>query len=376
MSRHDPHGDYELAFTFHDQSMYRAPDKEKVLPTQDSKKHAPTGILRLSDEVLSALFQYVASDQDLAQVCKVCMRFNAAALPWLYKYITVTIGPKMSTPELHMFLSENRGLQHVRYVHVIVENENKFSKESELFRQSLQIVINHLPTDRLKDFRWHSRQPLPADLVLDLWKRQKNLVGLEIIPVTPDYRRLLNGHIDLRKQMKSSDLPKLTWVQVVLDTVNSAMTANTAIQCGNVSCLKIDALLWVGPDAREQKPEGEAPDPDTESDNETEPHADDGSIDADPKFPVIDPLTARLFHHLPRVKPGLKPPTTNLTQLIFADVNLTLSKHTWFAYLNLIKPQTSGTQLLQGRRHFPPQSVNPLSKADIARIGSLGRQQR
>jgi hypothetical protein len=140
----------------------------------------------------------------------------------------------------------------------------------------------------------------------------------------------------LQTQLKKIDLADLYSVRAILDTLWSAKLTNIALRRGHVTEMNIDARLWTGGDAREYKPKDQNTDPDYNSDDDDNaPSAEDLSTYYDPNFPVLDPLTSILFSHLPRVKTGLNPPTMTLSHLTLHDVNLTLSKHTWFTYLYL-----------------------------------------
>ena len=301
-------------------------EKKQHPTTQDLGDAASTGILSCPAEVLETIFRFVSSDHDLAQVCKVNSRFFATALPWLYKHLHIHLRPKLDPSVLLMLTRPNIGLRFVQYVCVF---GRKDLQDTTLMHQCLRIIINRVPRDRLKYFYWVGGGPLPPNLLSTLWQRQKNLRCLDINPrVEPG-----NGDeiMELRNQLQTSQFPKLRVLCVDLFNQETAKLASVALQCGEVTELEVDAMSWVEGAARRYKIKNN----NSNVNQLTGSDAGDGKHGHDPNFSVVDPLTESLFRHLPRVQPEHKPSFKNVTTLTLKDVDLALSKHTWFTYLLL-----------------------------------------
>ena len=333
MPRYDPHHDAEPTLTVHERLAYVARDRESQPTTQDLQDDVAIGILSFPTETLSYLFRHLANAADLARLCRVCKRFFAIALPVLYGNLNIDIRSEVDTAYLRMLTRENPGLDFVRTVFAHVSKD--FCEDSALSQQSARVLINHLPINKLRAFHWCGGHPFPPTLVIDLWQRQRDLHYIEIVPQSHYAQTLHNGADVLQTQLEKLELMNLSSVRAILDTLRSASLTNIALQRGHVTELNIDARSWTAGDAREHKPKDYNPNPDDNSDDGIAPPHGDITTDYDPDFPVFDPLTSNLFSHLPRVRSGLNPPTRTLTRLTLHDVNLTLSKHTWFTYLYL-----------------------------------------
>jgi hypothetical protein len=301
-------------------------EKKQHPTTQDLGDAANTGILSCPAEILETIFRFVSSDHDLAQVCKVNSRFFATALPWLYKHLHIHLKPKLDPAVLQMLTRPNTGLRFVQYVCVF---GRKDLQDPTLMHQCLRIIINRVPRDRLKYFYWVGGGPLPPNLLSALWQRQKNLGCLDINPrVDPGNR---NEILELRNQLQTLRFPKLKVLCVELFNQESARIASAALQCGEVTDLEVDAMSWVEGAARRYKPKKN----NSSVGQYTGSDAGDEKHGHDPNFSVIDSLTGSLFRHLTRVQPEHKPSFKDITTLTLKDVDLALSKHTWFTYLLL-----------------------------------------
>jgi hypothetical protein len=180
-----------------------------------------------------------------------------------------------------------------------------------------------------------------------LWQRQKNLHYIVIVPETDSYLR--GGESVHQRQLERLKFPNLKAVRAVLKDSNTVHTASLALKLGRVVDLEVDALFWVGEDPHEHNPE---PDTNPSPDSEAESEADDMPSSPDPDFPIIDPLTENLFQHLGRVKPGYTPRFNQITTLVLKDINLSLSKHTWFTYLDLKSLKRLGLEYCEGADMF------------------------
>ena len=345
MPRFDPYNDPEQVFTVHDRLELALEEKEG--PTTQALKDSPiTGILSCPTEVVDRIFQHISDNHDLAQLCKVNRRFFATALPRLYHTLQININPRLDSAILQMLTRENTGLRFVRNVYVYPCKD--ISNNVPLSNQCFQIVINSLPQNRLRGLHWLDRDPLPAIIMSTLWQRQRNLRHIEIVPEADLYRR--HGQSEHQRQLERLKFPDLKAVRAVLKEFSTVYTASMALRLGHVVDLEVDALFWVGEDPHEYNPEPEDTNPSPDSEPESEGEETAGP--PDPDFFIIDPLTQGLFDHLVRMKPGYTPPFDQITTLTLKDINLGLSRHTWFTYLSLKSLRHLGIEYCEGADIF------------------------
>jgi hypothetical protein len=266
--------------------------------------------------MLTILLQVVGK-HDLANLCVVDRRCCDIVREKLYRCISINIGTgeKIDLLLAQMLTTTNPGVAFVRDVTICIDMPRGPLHASAT--QQIDIVLNALPQDTLTSFHWKTTPTLPRRLYKALWQRQREVKVLEICPTQPQDAWSAGDNIDLLAILTSIRFPNLQGLRAVVDNVESATLACAALKRGTISELEVDARLW------EEEPAHEV--------DEENGHWNDDEIIHN----VQDVLTQTIFEHLERAKPGCPAKHNLLTSLTLKDVDLTLSKHTWFTYLDI-----------------------------------------
>lgn len=214
-----------------------------------------------------------------------------------------------------MLTLENAGLRYVK--EVVVSADRTHSGNPQPTHQWLDVLINQIAKDTLSRFHWETPHSLPCRLLKLLWHRQQKLLYLEVFaPYIQDSwnRDQELSEVDLLAELNRIEFPSLTGVRAVPDSPETALLACAALKRENVTCLEVDGRLWHNGDARVVEDEDE---------------------DDSDATKVEDQLTEYLFSHVKPVAAGRIPNCGTLTNLTRKDINVTLCKHTWFAYLEM-----------------------------------------
>jgi len=107
-------------------------------------------IIHLPLDVRVEIISFLAAKKDLVAICNSCKAFYDAAIPRLYRRMTVT--EDVDTEMLNAALGpENAGTQHVRHLEVVSSDGNEHSQKSSL-DNVLSLLANLLPRDVLLTF--------------------------------------------------------------------------------------------------------------------------------------------------------------------------------------------------------------------------------
>ncbi|KAK3680749.1 hypothetical protein LTR37_021083 [Vermiconidia calcicola] len=312
----DPYSDPPVQPSVHDQ-LVSILDLEELQQTASASAAPKPRLAGLPREVLDHIVSYIADRNDLAQLCKVNKLWFSVALSSLYHTFEIYIEGTLDPIRTQMFTRENAGLRFVR--EVVVHTEPTHPSKPDAAYQWLEIIAILIPQNSLSGFCWVTPHPLPARTFKLLWQRQRNLVRLEVLPqLVADSWNESDTDPNLQVELNRLEFPKLRAVRAVPDTAQSASLTCAALQRGVITELEVDARLWQHGDAHQREHSDE--DEDQDQDEDTSVH---------------DMLTGCMFSHLERAEPRRIPKHDFLTSLTLKDINLTLSKYTWFTYLDL-----------------------------------------
>ncbi|KAK3686723.1 hypothetical protein LTR37_019515 [Vermiconidia calcicola] len=310
----DPYADPPVQPSVHDQ-LVSILDVEELQQTASASTAPKPRLAGLPREVLDHIASYITDRNDLAQLCKVNKLWFSVALSSLYHTFEIYIEGTLNPVRTQMFTRENAGLRFVR--EVIVHTEPTHPSKPDAAYQWLDIIANLIPQNSLSRFCWMTPHPLPARIFKLLWQRQRNLVRLEVVPqLVADSWNENGTEPNLEVELNRLEFPKLRSLRAITDTAQSASLTCAALPRGVITELEVDARLWQHGDAHQH----EHSDEDADQDEDTSVH---------------DILTGCMFGHLERAEPGRVPKHDFLTSLTLKDINLTLSKYTWFTDLDL-----------------------------------------
>ncbi|KAK5692832.1 hypothetical protein LTR17_025242 [Elasticomyces elasticus] len=144
-------------------------------------------------DVRVAITSYIHGRKDVISLTRSCRSFYAAAIPQLYRYLSV----RESTNVDHlvaMLSPDNGGLQHIRHLEIETNSSGAHRTNRPLIDQILQLIANLLPRDILLSFILDCSTSFKSSQALQtLYRRQRFLrtTRLDSGVLTAD--ALLNG---------------------------------------------------------------------------------------------------------------------------------------------------------------------------------------